>query len=109
MKLIRLKYLSAILLITSAISLTKTLPAAPSSGINVTIDAEALLQQFLPRISYTGLAFAAGAAGICTSYYGIKHLCEPIENNKRSGKKELAIGLSTTAASIAIIHFLWNR
>lgn len=110
MKSSRICFLITTFLIASNILHTTSVSAgSPLNGISVTVDAEGMLKQFLPRISYTGLAITAGAAGICTSYYGVKHLCEPIENRKHAGKTELTIGLSTTAASIAIIHFLWNR
>lgn len=100
---------SALLLNKSSLSATPS----PANGINVTIDTEGLLRQFLPRISYTGLAFAAGTAGICTSYNGLKRLCKGIEEEKRKttiiGATELSIGACTTAASIAAIYFLWHR
>jgi hypothetical protein len=114
MKTVRINLLATLFVVTASALHSLPLSASPSpSGISVIIDTEGLLAQALPRISYTGLAFTAGTIGLCTSYNGFKRLCKGIEEDKRKtkiiGATELSIGLGTTAASIAIIHFLWSR
>lgn len=72
-----------------------------------------ILQSFVPRIGYTGLAIATGVAGICTSFYGYKHYTEgAIEGNDRKrslGSQQMKIGAGLTASTIVAIYALWRR
>lgn len=84
-----------------------------SVGLSTNKQITDILKQQIPRLSYTGLAFATGTAGIVISCNGCKRLFKGIDEEKRkitiAGATELTIGIGTTAASIAIIHFLWNH
>lgn len=73
-------------------------------------DCLAVLRNFVPHLSYTGFAVAAGTAGICTSYNGFKRLCSGCEKKEfsKTGTFELFAGASTTALSIIIICELWR-
>lgn len=75
-------------------------------------DCFAMLGKFVPRLGYSGIAFATGIAGTCTSYNGFKRLCNGLEKNdqrtKWTGAAELSAGLGTTAVSIIALYRLWR-
>jgi hypothetical protein len=118
MKRVHISLLAALFVMTASVlharpgevTLTQMIETV---GLSTNKQITDILQQQVPRLSYTGLAFAAGTVGICTSYNGFKRLCKGIDEEKRkttiTGAAELTFGLSATAASIAIIHFLWSR
>jgi hypothetical protein len=116
-----MKSLRTIISLSMLLSATNVMRASP--GINISLDIDTTLAlvtkqitntitEQLPRINYTGLAFLAGGAGICTSYNGIKHIYKGIDEEKKTttltGVAELTTGLSITTISVLLIQRLWK-
>lgn len=66
-----------------------------------------ILKQNVPRLTFTGLAFATGIAGAATTYHALN---DPTEKQKLfSNKTQLGFGLGMTSLSIVSMYLLWRK